>query len=391
MTYSSDTTSMGAQQYLHLSDNDLAIAAKEDNNAFEFLTKKFKPNLLGILRKYNMSNEKHQDMYQIGLIALYNAVEKYDPVANGYDPEKSSFMAFAHTCVKRKIITAMNKSNRDQCFSLHDTIQSQNDSGLSYIDTIESTDPDPVDEVFLSEVFVKINQAIVDNLSEFETKVLRRYIQGETYDQIAVSLETSYDVINNTLSKGVRKKLKRAFGIENGNSLDLEAVANYKKAKRSQSEELQEENRSDEVCEGSNGRNKKSRSHSEDASFSTVANNNITNKPTGQEVMTQDSNGKQYTTIGQRIKERRKELGISFDGMEIAGVSRGVLSKIENNTKIPSSEYIANHLGPALKLDAFGIAELMVAGGYWPMEIPRTREALEFLWQHFRSGEISQV
>ena len=58
-----------------------------------------------------------------------------------------------------------------------------------------------------------IENKIEQNLSSFEKKVLNRYIQGESYIDIATRLEAPVKAIDNAIQR-IRKKATKCLNIE---------------------------------------------------------------------------------------------------------------------------------------------------------------------------------
>ena len=136
---------------------------------------------------------EREDIVQDASFALYSAVKNYNP-------EKSSFSTFASLCIKRCVI--QNLKN----ISVQKKIPEQL---LSPIDDVELTDGNSPEKIF----FDKENlQALTDNirleLSDKEYNVLRLFLAGDKYSDIADKLGITVKSVDNSL-KRIRNKLNR--------------------------------------------------------------------------------------------------------------------------------------------------------------------------------------
>ena len=67
---------------------------------------------------------------------------------------------------------------------------------------------DPLDTITKKEYYSTVENAIDSNLSDFEKKVLSRYIQGDSYVKIAQRLETPVKSVDNAIQRIRRKTVK---------------------------------------------------------------------------------------------------------------------------------------------------------------------------------------
>lgn len=72
---------------------------------------------------------------------------------------------------------------------------------------------DPLDTITKREYFEFIENKIDENLSTFEKQVLNRYIQGESYVDIASKLNSPVKSIDNAIQR-IRKKAIKCLGNE---------------------------------------------------------------------------------------------------------------------------------------------------------------------------------
>ena len=64
---------------------------------------------------------------------------------------------------------------------------------------------DPLETITKQEYYKTVEKAIDESLSDFEKQVLKRYINGESYNQIAEKLDTPVKSVDNAIQR-IRKK-----------------------------------------------------------------------------------------------------------------------------------------------------------------------------------------
>ena len=203
--YSSDCN------YEEKTDEELIDIIKSgDKSAANYLINRYK-NLVNIkVSKYYIAGAEKDDLIQEGMIGLFKAIKCYSPEQN------NSFKTFANLCVDRQIITAIKTSNRQKHMPLnsylslnmsaYDSEDDENDTTIMEVfnnDTIE----DPLDTLTKKEYYKSVEDTIDKSLSKFEKQVLNRYIQGESYVQIAEKLDTPVKSIDNAIQR-IRKNSK---------------------------------------------------------------------------------------------------------------------------------------------------------------------------------------
>lgn len=192
--------------YKEMSDEGLIEIIKSgDKNALEFLINKYKELVNMKVSKYFIIGAEKEDIVQEGLIGLYKAIKSYSP------DKQNSFKTFANMCIERQLITAIKSSNRQKhmplnsYLSLNETAY-ENDEDTSLFDTFNSHQiEDPLETITKQEYYKSVEMAIDKSLSNFEKQVLNRYMQGESYTQIAEKLNTPVKSIDNAIQR-IRKK-----------------------------------------------------------------------------------------------------------------------------------------------------------------------------------------
>lgn len=195
--------------YDNIPDEELIKKIKSnDTVALNFLIHRYKDVVSMKVSKYYLNGAEKEDIEQEGLIGLYKAIR-------GFDLEKqNSFKTFANLCIERQIITAIKGSNRQKHMPLNsylslNTSNYENEDGEEEGQLIEVLDAntveDPLDTVTKNEYYKMVEKTIDESLSDFEKKVLAMFIDGQSYIQIAESLNSPVKSIDNAIQR-IRKK-----------------------------------------------------------------------------------------------------------------------------------------------------------------------------------------
>ena len=217
--YNTDITSLGGTiltmskelyffdtKYKTMTDEEIIKKIRSgDLCAQNYLLEKYSDLVNMKANKFFLIGAEDDDMFQEGMIGLYKAIKSFDL------EKQNSFKTFANLCIERQLITAIKTSNRQKhiplnsSFSLNLSAYDENDdtSVLEVLDT--KTIEDPLETITKKEYFEFVESRIDKNLSSFEKQVLERYIQGESYVDIANKLDTPVKSVDNAIQR-IRKK-----------------------------------------------------------------------------------------------------------------------------------------------------------------------------------------
>ena len=198
--------------YQDMSDEDLINIIKSgDKSALDFLIGKYKELVNMKVSKFFMIGAEKEDIMQEGLIGLFKAVKNYNP------EKQNSFKTFANLCIERQLITAIKSSNRQKHMPLNsylslNTTAYEDDEDSNLLDVFDAHQmEDPLDTITKKEYYQTVENAIDKSLSDFEKQVLNRYMQGESYVQIAEKLDAPVKSIDNAIQR-IRKKAIKSIG-----------------------------------------------------------------------------------------------------------------------------------------------------------------------------------
>ncbi len=195
--------------YDNLTDEEIvAYARTGDDQAQEYLIYKYRNFVRAKARSYFLIGADREDIIQEGMIGLYKAIRDFRA------DKLSSFRAFAELCITRQIITAIKTATRQKHIPLNSYISLNKpiydeDSDRTLMDVLSGTKlSDPEDLVISQEDFNHIEGKIGELLSDLEWEVLTSYLQGKSYQEIAVDLDRHVKSIDNALQR-VKRKLER--------------------------------------------------------------------------------------------------------------------------------------------------------------------------------------
>ena len=198
--------------YINMTDEQLIkLKKKHDEVATDVLIERYRDIVNAKVSKYYIAGAEKDDIIQEGLIGLFKAIKNFD------ETKQKSFKSFANLCVERQIITAIKGSNRQKHIPLNSYVSltdnsyenSEGDEESQLLDVISSNETeDPLETVTKNEYYDNVKTTINKSLSNFEKEVLNRYIEGESYIQIAKSLNSPVKSIDNAIQRIRRKTAK---------------------------------------------------------------------------------------------------------------------------------------------------------------------------------------
>jgi len=196
-------------KFLLFTDEELvSLAQKGNKEASEFITAKYFSYVRNKSRAYYLVGGEVEDIIQEGLIGLYEAIKDYSP------DKQASFKTFMDICVTRQIMTAIKTASRQKHIPLNTYVSLNkplfnDETDKSYEDTLVLSRKEDPESLYLDhEKTNEINKEIKNSLSNFEYKVLKLYLQGVSYLNIAKVLEKEEKAIDNAIQR-IRKKLSR--------------------------------------------------------------------------------------------------------------------------------------------------------------------------------------
>lgn len=195
-----------------MDDEEIVMAARSGNDkALEYLIHKYKNFVRAKARTYFLIGADREDIIQEGMIGLYKAIRDFK------GDKLSSFKCFAELCITRQIITAVKTATRQKHIPLNSYISLNKpvfdeESDRTLLDVICGNEvvSDPEEMIISREEIAGIEGKLNEMLSKLEWKVLSLYLEGKSYNEIALELHRHVKSIDNALQR-VKRKLEKYF------------------------------------------------------------------------------------------------------------------------------------------------------------------------------------
>ncbi|MCL4515184.1 MAG: RNA polymerase sporulation sigma factor SigH [Firmicutes bacterium] len=194
--------------YAEMPDEEVVKLAQSGNEAAtDFLLNKYQKLVQVWTRPYFLQGAEDDDLIQEGMIGLYKAIRDFTPGG-------SSFWSFAKLCITRNIISAIKGTTRQKHIplnsytSLHKPVfDLDGDRTLMEVLGNNKVD-DPESLVIDREKLHHTQQFIREVLSKFEYQVFQLYINGHSYKEMALRLQTHTKSIDNALCR-IKNKIEK--------------------------------------------------------------------------------------------------------------------------------------------------------------------------------------
>lgn len=183
-------------------DAELAAAAQSGDVLAEgALVKRYASLAEGISRSYFIVGGDRDDLYQIALIALLEAVRRFAP------EREAKFHTYASACIRNRLLDAVRAASAGKNAPLRDSVPIDGeDEGAA--GELVSPELSPEQQYIEKEAEESFFSALGEMLGEQDLTVLRFYLAGVPYKEIAEKLGISAKKVDNTVY-GAKKKIAR--------------------------------------------------------------------------------------------------------------------------------------------------------------------------------------
>ncbi len=196
------------KEHTNATDEQLQrLAAAGDQEAEAVLAERYARLVRACARPCFLAGGDSEDLIQEGMIGLLSAMRMYDA-------EKSaSFRTFAEVCIRNRIASALRSAVRKK----HEPLN----SGLSLEDVLSDESLSlgnqafqrvPEEQVLARESAQEFQSTYWRCLSKFEAQVLRAYLRGYSYSEIASALGRDPKAVDNAVQRIRRKLAKHPCG-----------------------------------------------------------------------------------------------------------------------------------------------------------------------------------
>lgn len=183
--------------------NDELIKQAQTGNeeAMDLIIREYKGLVLASIKNYFLIGAEQEDLFQEGVIGLLKAIKNYDE-------QKATFKTFATCCIKSQIFTAIRNSTTLKHSILNEAtsnLESEQGQKKYSNESRINANCNP-EEIFLGkEKLHNFGKFIKVKFSQFEKIVFSYMIQGFSYKEIAIKLDKTPKVIDNTFQR-IKKK-----------------------------------------------------------------------------------------------------------------------------------------------------------------------------------------
>ena len=178
-----------------MSDVELLGEIKNGNNfATDELIERYRSTVEAIAMKYISSPLEKDDLVQEGMIGLLAAIKSYK------SDKGAKFATYASRCINNSVQTALRKFSRMKDIPPSNLVELVDDIFEGQV--VLSAE----DEYLAKESVSTLTEILYEGLSTFENEVLRLYIVGCSYAEIAERLGKNPKAIDNAIQR-IRKKL----------------------------------------------------------------------------------------------------------------------------------------------------------------------------------------
>ncbi len=174
--------------------NNLVLRVAEgDVDAFPLLLSLYEPLISSSVSSFSYLGE-YDDLRQEALTSFFLAAVSFDP-NNGV-----SFGAYAKMCIRNRFVSLARKNKLM-------TSQENSDEIISKEEVTEGKGRDPLLLLLEEESCIQIEEYISHNLSDYENRVIRYHLSGNSVKEIASKVGRDPSSVQNALFR-IRDKLK---------------------------------------------------------------------------------------------------------------------------------------------------------------------------------------
>lgn len=197
------------QSLCSVSDEQLVLLSTDSLDAMEELISRHSRLVRAIARPLFLAGGDHEDLVQEGMIGLLHAVRSYSSAIG------TPFAAYAATCIRNKMISAVRAAAASKHAPLNESIPFQSCSFDLSVPVSMTSDPEA--DLISREGANEFLDALRLRLSVSEKTVLTLYLEGLSYTEIAGRIRKSPKSVDNAVQR-IRKKAVSIFG-DNGSTV----------------------------------------------------------------------------------------------------------------------------------------------------------------------------
>ena len=178
------------------------LAASGDRIAEEVLVTRYTRLVRICARPFFLAGGDSEDLIQEGMFGLLKAIREFDPSRD------VSFRTFAEVCVRNRVRSAVAAAARGKHTPLNASISFEAPQWEERQEFPSADDPEAL--LIGREEQLERLARLKDQLSGFESSVLRLYLAGLSYQEIARRMHRPLKSVDNAVQR-IRRKVARHF------------------------------------------------------------------------------------------------------------------------------------------------------------------------------------
>lgn len=197
------------ESFKDLTDEQIVSMAKTNHSACDYLLRKYSFLVMKTARTFYIIGADSDDLIQEGMLGLYGAI-------NSYESGKSSFKTYAISCIRNSILDAIKSANRlkNQPLNTSVSYNKQDEVRGAFLIDLFTSGIDSAETIAIeNERYANLISLIYTTLTKKELAVLKLYLDGLTYQEIASALSLDYKSVDNTIQK-TKKKLQKSLNMQ---------------------------------------------------------------------------------------------------------------------------------------------------------------------------------
>ncbi|MDD7458246.1 MAG: sigma-70 family RNA polymerase sigma factor [Clostridia bacterium] len=197
------------ESFENLPDEQIVSLAEKNHDACDYLLRKYSYLVKKTVRSFYIIGADSDDLIQEGMLGLYGAI-------NTFSKEKSSFKTYAISCIRNSILDAIKSANRlkNQPLNTSVSYNKQDEVNGAFLIDLFTSGIDSAETIAIAnEQYANLVNVIYSTLTKKELAVLKLYLDGLTYQEIASALSLDYKSVDNTIQK-IKKKLQKSLNMQ---------------------------------------------------------------------------------------------------------------------------------------------------------------------------------
>lgn len=197
------------ESFENLPDEQIVSLAEKNHDACDYLLRKYSYLVKKTARSFYIIGADSDDLIQEGMLGLYGAI-------NTFSKEKSSFKTYAISCIRNSILDAIKSANRlkNQPLNTSVSYNKQDEVNGAFLIDLFTSGIDSAETIAIAnEQYANLINLIYSTLTKKELAVLKLYLDGLTYQEIASALSLDYKNVDNTIQK-TKKKLQKNLNMQ---------------------------------------------------------------------------------------------------------------------------------------------------------------------------------